>query len=90
MDNETLEYRKRQIDIILDEMYETRDRLKKIKSIAQEGIIIGGKYLGQDKIEQDLYQLELIIENLLYVRNHCNQKLDMIVQNNSVDIGGGY
>lgn len=83
MEKDKLEYIKSQVSIILQEIYENKDKLKLTRKSLEEGIIINGKYLGKDKIEEDIYKLDVLAENLINVIEHCNQKIESIENNNS-------
>lgn len=85
MNKENLEYIKNQIDTMLIEIYDNKDKLRIVKGKIEEGVIINGNPLGYDKIQKDIYQLDKIIDNLNNVRNNCVRKLELIEQNGSIN-----
>jgi len=75
LDKAQLELVKKEIDELLDGIYDTKDKLTIAKTKFEEGVVINGKALDDGKIEKDLYKLDQVIQNLLNVREHCNQKI---------------
>ena len=72
---EQLELIKKEIDQLLDGIYDTQERLVIAKTKLEEGVVINGKALDDGKIKKDLQQLEYIIQNLVNIRKHCNEKI---------------
>lgn len=89
MDKENLQSIKREIAVVLEYIYETKRGLINANGKLQEGVIVNGKSIGADKISEYISQLDMVFESLCKIREHCNQKIQIIEQNERLGFSQG-
>ena len=89
MDKENLQSIKREIAVVLEYIYETKRGLLNADSKLQEGVIVNGKSIGSEKISEYISQLDNVFASLCKIKTHCEQKLQIIEQNERLGFTNG-